>query len=74
MAVAYVPDGTRVAEPENDQQRLAIELIAPGRSPGEPIDTELNPVLWPMGASPMPGSTSSSTYSPGSRASPTLER
>jgi ectoine hydroxylase-related dioxygenase (phytanoyl-CoA dioxygenase family) len=50
VAVAYVPDGTRVAEPVDDQQQQSIELHAPGRRPGQLIDTDANPVLWPAAA------------------------
>ncbi len=47
VAVAYVPDGTRVAEPADDAQALTSAIYAPGRRPGELIDTASNPVLWP---------------------------
>jgi ectoine hydroxylase-related dioxygenase (phytanoyl-CoA dioxygenase family) len=50
LAVAYVADGTRVAEPADDQQALAIALHAPGVGTGDVIATEANPVVWPVEA------------------------
>ena len=50
VAIAYVPDGTRVAEPADEQHELAIALHAPGRRAGDLIDSEANPVLWPAEA------------------------
>jgi ectoine hydroxylase-related dioxygenase (phytanoyl-CoA dioxygenase family) len=46
VAVAYIPDGTRVAEPADWQQELAIALHTPGLRPGDVIDTAVNPLLW----------------------------
>ena len=50
LAVAYIPDGTRIAEPTERYQELAIDFHAPGRRPGDLIDTSMNPVLWPVEA------------------------
>jgi ectoine hydroxylase-related dioxygenase (phytanoyl-CoA dioxygenase family) len=50
VAVVYVPDGARVAEPADEQQELAIALHTPGRRAGDPIDTPANPILWPAEA------------------------
>jgi ectoine hydroxylase-related dioxygenase (phytanoyl-CoA dioxygenase family) len=50
VAVVYVPDGARVAEPADAQQELAIDLHTPGRRPGDVIDTAANPILWPAEA------------------------
>ncbi len=48
VAVAYVPDGTRVAEPADEQHAAAIALHTPGRRPGDLVDSAANPVLWPV--------------------------
>lgn len=50
VAVAYVPDGARVAEPADAQQEMAIALHTPGTRAGELIDSVANPVLWPAEA------------------------
>jgi ectoine hydroxylase-related dioxygenase (phytanoyl-CoA dioxygenase family) len=50
VAVVYVPDGARVAEPVDEMQELAIALHTPGRRPGDVIDTAANPILWPAEA------------------------
>jgi ectoine hydroxylase-related dioxygenase (phytanoyl-CoA dioxygenase family) len=50
VAVVYVPDGARVAEPVDEMQELAIALHTPGRRPGDVIDTAANPMLWPAEA------------------------
>lgn len=50
VAVVYVPDGARVAEPTDDLQAQAAELHVPGRKPGDLIDTPSNPILWPADA------------------------
>ena len=50
LAVVYVPDGARVAEPTDEMQELAIDLHTPGRRAGDLIDTAANPVLWPSEA------------------------
>jgi ectoine hydroxylase-related dioxygenase (phytanoyl-CoA dioxygenase family) len=50
VAVTYVPDGTRVAEPTDELQELAIAMHIPGRRAGDLVDGEANPVLWPVAA------------------------
>ena len=50
VAVVYVPDGARVAEPADELQEQAIDLHIPGRRAGDIIDTAANPVLWPAEA------------------------
>ena len=50
VAVVYMPDGARVAEPVDEMQELAIALHTPGRRPGDVIDTAANPILWPAEA------------------------
>jgi len=50
VAVVYVPDGARVAEPADEMQELAIDLYTPGKRAGEIIDTAANPMLWPAEA------------------------
>lgn len=50
LAVVYVPDGARVAEPTDEMQELAIDLHTPGKRAGDIIDTAANPVLWPAEA------------------------
>jgi ectoine hydroxylase-related dioxygenase (phytanoyl-CoA dioxygenase family) len=50
LAVVYVPDGARVAEPTDEMQEMAIALHTPGKRPGEVIDTAANPILWPAEA------------------------
>jgi hypothetical protein len=50
VAVVYVPDGARVAEPADELQEQAIEMHIPNKRVGELIDTAANPVLWPTEA------------------------
>jgi ectoine hydroxylase-related dioxygenase (phytanoyl-CoA dioxygenase family) len=50
VAVLYVPDGARVAEPADSIQELAVDVHTPGRRPGDLIDTAANPILWPAEA------------------------
>lgn len=47
LAVVYVPDGARVAEPTDELQEQAIDLHTRGRRAGDVIDTATNPMLWP---------------------------
>ncbi len=44
MTVIYVADGTRIAEP-TDQQHFDLMLWLGGRSPGDLVDSEKNPLL-----------------------------
>jgi hypothetical protein len=48
ITVIYVADGARLTEP-TPQQELDLALWAPGSHPGDPLATELNPRLWPVG-------------------------
>ena len=50
VAVVYVPDGARVAEPVDETQELAINLHIPSRRAGDIIATHANPILWPTEA------------------------
>lgn len=45
MTVIYVADGARVTPP-TPQQELDMGWLG-GRQPGEPVDSELNPLVWP---------------------------
>ena len=45
MTVIYVADGARVTAP-TPQQELDMGWLG-GRQPGEPVDSELNPLVWP---------------------------
>jgi ectoine hydroxylase-related dioxygenase (phytanoyl-CoA dioxygenase family) len=47
LTVIYFAAGTRVAEPENDNQRVDMEVFIPGAQPGDEAASELNPVLYP---------------------------
>ena len=46
MTVIYFADGMRVAEPENDAQRVDLERWLPGLQPGDLAASELNPLVW----------------------------
>lgn len=46
MTIIYVADGASVAEP-TDQQRGDLRWLG-GAQPGDPVDSELNPLLWPV--------------------------
>jgi ectoine hydroxylase-related dioxygenase (phytanoyl-CoA dioxygenase family) len=50
LAVAYMPDGARVAEPTSDDQAAALALFLDGRRPGDLADGATNPLLWPASA------------------------
>jgi hypothetical protein len=50
LSVAYVPDGTRLAEPADRIQEETIDLYSPGSRAGDLIDTAANPILWPAEA------------------------
>lgn len=50
MTIIYFADGMRLAEPRNRNQRNDWETWMPGARVGEPIATELNPLLWSAGA------------------------
>lgn len=46
MTVIYYPADTRVSQPRDSYQQLDLDTFFPGRKPGEPADTELNPLLY----------------------------
>jgi ectoine hydroxylase-related dioxygenase (phytanoyl-CoA dioxygenase family) len=46
MTVIYFADGTRLAAPANRNQQRDWDTWMPGARVGEPVATELNPVLW----------------------------
>lgn len=46
MTVIYFADGARLAAPANRNQQRDWETWMPGARIGEPVATELNPVLW----------------------------
>jgi len=45
MTVIYVADGSHVTEP-TDQQRFDMHWLG-GAKPGEPVGSDLNPLIWP---------------------------
>lgn len=45
MTVIYFADGTLVAEPRNPNQFADLEAWLGGRRPGEPADSDLNPII-----------------------------
>jgi ectoine hydroxylase-related dioxygenase (phytanoyl-CoA dioxygenase family) len=47
MTVIYVADGARVIEPLNDNQKVDLVQWLPGLQPGDPVASELNPLLYP---------------------------
>lgn len=47
MTVIYVADGARVAEPTGPAQEYDRMAWLGGREPGEPVDSDQNPLLWP---------------------------
>jgi ectoine hydroxylase-related dioxygenase (phytanoyl-CoA dioxygenase family) len=46
MTVIYYPDGTVCSQPRDKFQQLDLDTFFPGRKPGEPADTELNPLVY----------------------------
>ncbi|HEX3133988.1 MAG TPA: phytanoyl-CoA dioxygenase family protein [Planctomycetota bacterium] len=46
MTVIYFADGTRLAQPANRNQQRDRDTWMPGARVGEPVATELNPLLW----------------------------
>jgi len=46
MTVIYFAEGTRLATPANRNQQRDQETWMPGAQVGEPVATELNPLLW----------------------------
>ena len=47
LTVIYFADGTRAADPANENQRVDLEVFLPGVHPGQLAASELNPVLYP---------------------------
>lgn len=47
LTVIYYADGTRAADPANENQRVDLEVFLPGVHPGELAASALNPVLYP---------------------------
>jgi len=47
MTVIYVADGMVVAAPANPFQELDRRLWLADTPPGSPVDSPLNPLLWP---------------------------
>jgi ectoine hydroxylase-related dioxygenase (phytanoyl-CoA dioxygenase family) len=47
LTVIYYAAGTRVAHPENENQRVDLEVFLPGVKPGDEAASELNPMLYP---------------------------
>ena len=47
MTIIYLADGTRVAEPTGPAQAFDLKIWLRGLAPGDLIDGELNPRLWP---------------------------
>lgn len=47
MTVIYVADGVRVADDLSDAQELDRTMWLGGREPGEQVDSDHNPLLWP---------------------------
>ena len=48
MTVIYVADGARVATELSQAQNFDRKVWLGGRKPGELVDHELNPRLWPV--------------------------
>ena len=47
MIVTFFPDGTKVDELTNESRVNDAEKFLGGRRPGEPADSELNPIVYP---------------------------
>jgi hypothetical protein len=50
MTIIYLADGTRVAEPAGPAQAFDLKIWLRGLAPGDLVDGELNPRLWPPAA------------------------
>ena len=46
LTVIYFANGTRVARPANDNQRVDLETFIPGARPGDEASSEMNPILF----------------------------
>jgi ectoine hydroxylase-related dioxygenase (phytanoyl-CoA dioxygenase family) len=49
MTIIYMDRDMRLAEPQNDNERLDREAWCPGVEVGDVIDSPLNPVVWEAG-------------------------
>lgn len=47
LTVIYFANGTRVAQPANDNQKVDMQVFIPGAMPGDEATSDLNPVLYP---------------------------
>jgi ectoine hydroxylase-related dioxygenase (phytanoyl-CoA dioxygenase family) len=47
MTIIYVDADMLLGEPRNNHQTSDLASWAPGRAPGDHLDTELNPILYP---------------------------
>jgi hypothetical protein len=47
MTIIYMTDGTRQKRPENTNQQNDRDAWCPGAKVGEPVQTALNPRLYP---------------------------
>ena len=50
MTIIYIEDGCRVSELKNKNHHADLAAWMPGCQPGDLVDTELNPVLYHVGA------------------------
>jgi ectoine hydroxylase-related dioxygenase (phytanoyl-CoA dioxygenase family) len=48
LTVIYVADGARVARDLTEAQEFDRKVWLGGREPGEPVDHEMNPRVWPV--------------------------
>ncbi|HET7710385.1 MAG TPA: phytanoyl-CoA dioxygenase family protein [Thermoanaerobaculia bacterium] len=46
LTIIYFADGTKVAPPANEHQRVDLDVFLPGAQPGAHAATELNPLLF----------------------------
>ena len=46
LTVIYFATGARVAQPENDNQSVDLEVFIPGARPGDEAKSEMNPILF----------------------------
>lgn len=46
ITIIYYADGTRIMEPDNEHQKVDMEVFHPGLKPGNIAASELNPLLY----------------------------
>jgi len=46
MTVIYIADGVKILEPDTNARKINIEVVMPGRQPGDFVDSELNPLVY----------------------------